>query len=591
VFEQDRLFNVAAAVATGSDVDWDDVERQSTDGRERSLVHELRLIANIAEVARNPSSKETGSALDDAPSASIPGSWGHLRLLETIGNGSFGVVYRAWDTKLERPVALKLVRPIHAPSAFDVSRALKEARLLARVRHPNVVTVLGADCHDERFGLWMELINGLTLDKLIDAQGTMSAREAAAVGVDLCHALAAVHRAKLLHRDIKSSNVMREEGGRIVLMDFGAGRRMPAADDPVAPLAGTPLYLAPEVLAGQKPSVASDIYSLGVLLYHLVSGGYPVTGSDRHEMARAHEAGHRISLRDVRPNLSPAFIDAIERALSPDPRLRYRTAGEFGAALAALAGVGYEAEPQARATWKMVAAAGVVAAALVIGVVQVARDRARVSPGTSRPAAVMPASTATPVPGTYEVSAAFYALTNGQTVHLTAGSRVAPGDQLFLTLEASSQLFAYVINQDETGAAYLLFPLPGFKPGNPVPVGSINHLPGDRNGERHHWEITSAGGREHFFVYVAPKRLTEFEQTLETLPRAEAGRPVDAVALTAHSLGKLRGVGSVAPARPSSAVGVAIPWLADLKPLPDTPESATGIWARRITFENPQRQP
>ncbi|MGH8189554.1 MAG: protein kinase domain-containing protein, partial [Steroidobacteraceae bacterium] len=470
--------------------------------RERSVVREMRLIADIAEIARDPSSQRTGrSSREKQPDVPQPQTWGYLRIMNQVGDGSFGKVYRAWDSRLERDVALKLVPSCDPSDSFDLSRAIKEARLLARVRHPNVVSVLGADCHDDRFGLWMEFINGQTLEALLTAQGTMSAREATAIGVDLCHALAAVHRARLLHRDIKASNVMREEGGRIVLMDFGAGRRMPAPDDPVAPLAGTPLYLAPELLKGGKPSVASDIYGLGVLLYHLVTGEYPVTGKSRTDVAQAHEARQRATLRDARPDLPSAFAEAIERALDPNPKNRYETAGEFGAALAALAGVRYEPDPRATPDWRLVAVAA-VAIAVVIGIA-VVPDTKRVDPPQPAAVTLQPEGSATSVPpnaASYQVMAAFYASRNGQNVRLAAGSRVEPGDLLFLTLEASRPVFVYVVNQDETGQKYLLFPLPGYEPQNPIPVGTMNRLPGFRNGAAHHWEVTSAGGREHFLV-------------------------------------------------------------------------------------------
>ncbi len=579
--EQQRILDLAEAVAMGTEVDWDRIERESPDDRERSVVRELRLIAGIAEVARNPSSKRTASDANADAGPAPPESWGHLRVLGPIGQGSFGAVYRAWDSKLERHVALKLVLPSGVSNAFDLSRALREARLLARVRHPNVVSVFGADCHDDCFGLWMELVNGLTLEELLKTQGTMSAREAMAIGVDLCHALAAVHRARLLHRDIKASNVMRENGGRIVLMDLGAGRRMPAFDEPVDPLAGTPLYLAPELLAGAKPSAASDIYSVGVLLYHLVTGKYPVAGTSRDEVARAHEGKARISLRDVRPDLPTAFIDTIDRALSPEPGLRYRTAGEFGSALAALAGVRYERDSRPWVDWRIAAGAVAVTGVLLVGVAQMRRD------APAEPERAAPSAAKVAAPASYDVMAAFYAVRNGQNVRLTTGSRVAPGDHLFLTLDVSRPVYVYVINQDEAGSAYLLFPLPGNETQNPVALNAANRLPGFRKGEAHYWEVTTAGGREHFLVYVAPERLTDFEQMLAVLPRAEDDRPVDAVPLTARAVGALRGVGGLAPARERATVP-SIPGFPDLKPLPETREAATGVWARRISFDNPK---
>src|SRR5262249_5258595 len=154
----------------------------------------------------------------------------HLRVLERLGSGSYGDVYRAWDTRLHCDVALKLARPMRGMPSFDESRALREARMLARVQHRNIVKVFGADSHDGRFGLWMELISGRTLAETVETQGPMGAQEAAHIGIEVCHALAAVHAAGLLHRDVKATNVMRENGGRIVLMDFGAGRPLPSHD-------------------------------------------------------------------------------------------------------------------------------------------------------------------------------------------------------------------------------------------------------------------------------------------------------------------------------------------------------------------------
>jgi len=248
-------------------------------------------------------------------------------VLEAIGRGGFGWVYRARDPALDRDVALKIIEvPSRDPArAADV---LREGRLLARIRHPNVVTVHGAQERDGAVGIWMELIRGRSLAQIVRNEGPMGPDEASVVGVSVCRAVAAVHRAGLLHRDIKAQNVMREAGGRIVLMDFGAGweTAAPAQRREVLPM-GTPLYMAPELLAGQPASVASDIYSVGVLLFFLVTGAHPVEGRTITDIVLAHGTGRRRLLSDARPDLPEAFVRVVERALSPQPGQRYATPG------------------------------------------------------------------------------------------------------------------------------------------------------------------------------------------------------------------------------------------------------------------------
>src|SRR5439155_25572190 len=137
-------------------------------------------------------------------------------------------------------------------------RVIREGALLARVAHPNVVIVHGAERHDGRVGLWMELVRGRTLDQLRGEHGLFGEREATLIGLDLCRALAAVHAAGIVHRDIKTANVMREEGGRIVLMDFGMGLDIAQEGRVSGSLTGTPLYMAPELFRGGPATARSD---------------------------------------------------------------------------------------------------------------------------------------------------------------------------------------------------------------------------------------------------------------------------------------------------------------------------------------------
>ncbi len=314
--DRDPLLRVAASISDGNEIDWTDVGREAADDETTAVVMQLQVVEQIARL-------HLGSQ-----------GWDSLKLLGTIGRGSFGVVHRAFDPDLEREIALKVLQ-FGPEVAGAADRAVSEARMLARIKNPHVVTIFRAERHGDEIGLWMELIDGVTLEDLVRRQGPLSAREAMLVGLDLCRALASVHAAGLVHGDIKAHNVMREQGGRVVLMDFGAGRDLARVHDPVAgDFAGTPLYVAPEVFRGEARSKASDIYSLGVLLYHLVTGAYPVEGTSKTEIGRRHERGRpQKRLRDARPDLAAPFVQVVERALADDPQDRYRSAGEFEAAL------------------------------------------------------------------------------------------------------------------------------------------------------------------------------------------------------------------------------------------------------------------
>ena len=281
-----------------------------------------------------PDSTKGGEPAAGGKSSTKRRHWGHLEIFEKLGEVGFGAVYRAWDPTLEREVALKVIGSVITPPSGLGSSKFQEARMLARIRHPNVVVVYGVNSHSGRVGLWMEFIRGRTLEEILSDQGPMSAREAAVIGLDLCQAVAAVHEAGLVHRDIKAQNVMREQGGRIVLMDFGLGHDQRTGDGMAGLVAGTPHYMAPELLEGKPASVESDIYALGVTHYHLATGEFPIEEDAVGDMVEAHAAGRVRPLRDARADLAREFVDVVERAISPNPADRFHSVGEMEQALA-----------------------------------------------------------------------------------------------------------------------------------------------------------------------------------------------------------------------------------------------------------------
>jgi serine/threonine-protein kinase len=309
--DDDRWLEIAGLILDGKPIAWDTIpdDRPADD----ASADAMRVIADVAAIHR-------------APEGEPVRRWGMLAIQEQIGHGTFGDVYRARDAALDRDVALKLVD--HTPSAPD------EGRLLARVRHSNVVTVHGAAIHDGRYGIWMEFIRGRTLAAVVREQGPLAAADVTTIGIDVCRALTAVHESGLLHGDIKPQNVMREDGGRIVVMDFGTGR-VDTGGAAGNRLVGTPLYLAPEVLTGAAPDVRADVYGAGVLLYYLLTGAHPVEGRTLDEVRAAHASGARAPVRSRRPDITRPLAAIIERAIAVQPVDRFESAVAFERALRA----------------------------------------------------------------------------------------------------------------------------------------------------------------------------------------------------------------------------------------------------------------
>ena len=379
------LLAAAARIADGEYVDWGSITDTLPSPEERALADELALVARIAAGHRELHHVLPGDA--DTPPNLIPdrARWAHLDLLNIVGRGSYGTVYRAWDTRLERLVALKLFHGASNPEAV-----MQEGRMLARMRHENVVTVYGADVSDGVAGIWMELVHGRTLEAIVRKEGPMSARDAAAVGVDIARALDAVHDAGLLHCDVKAQNVVRESTGRVVLMDLGAGRLAPEYRDAdeVADVAGTPRYMAPELFkSGTTATEASDIYSFGILLYYLVTGRFPTEGKTLGELKQAHESGTSTPLREARKGLPGPFVDIVTRAIDHDPAKRPESAVAIEDALDGF--LGRATAGQLLSRWQVWLAV-VAVVALVMAAIVGGCPRSAAPPGQVVSIAVLP---------------------------------------------------------------------------------------------------------------------------------------------------------------------------------------------------------
>lgn len=364
--DPDALYeHVSRAVADGETIDWESI---GADTQTRVTLQELKVLAEVARLHRE-TLPDLGSSSAMPPPLVGGDVWGHLTIRGELGRGARGYVFRAWDPQLDREVALKLT--VDRDDDHGGKDVISEARLLARVKHPHVATVFGAERRGGLLGHWMELIEGETLEAMLLRVGRFNAREVALMGIDVCSALSAVHAAGLLHRDVKAQNVMRDRNGRLVLMDFGTGRDLASADGAfVHDEVGTPMYMAPELFHGVKASVHSDIYSVGVLLYRLVTGSVPVEARSPESLKAAHQSRTRKALADARSDLPLGFIRVVERALAHEPSDRYPSAGALEMALSGLlVPMEFQTQPRAQRGWLLGAGVtiGAVAAGLALG--------------------------------------------------------------------------------------------------------------------------------------------------------------------------------------------------------------------------------
>ncbi len=259
------------------------------------------------------------------------GKLGKYEILAELGSGNFGVVYRARDTMLEREVALKVIHPTLLVNAGLVQRFLAEARVVARLDHPNIVPVHDVVEAEGRLFLVMKLLQGRTLEKAIKDQGRLEPGAAVSILEQLADAVDYAHGQGVLHRDLKPANVMLRDDGRATLTDFGLARALAESyADSAEKQAGTLSYMAPEQFdAGfGEVGAAADLYSLGVMAYEMLGGRVPFTGTYTQVMH-----GHLMVLPPPLTGMPPRVDDALHGALAKKPEDRFGSAGEFVAAL------------------------------------------------------------------------------------------------------------------------------------------------------------------------------------------------------------------------------------------------------------------
>src|SRR5262249_41551605 len=234
---------------------------------------------------------------------------GRFRIEDRIGSGGFGTVYRAWDERLERPVAVKIIDPEHG-----AARVMREAQAVGRLAHRNIATLYELASEGKRAILVSELIEGATMREL-GRRGALSDRLVAEVGADSAAALAHAHRAGVVHRDIKPENIMVSSSGEARLVDFGIARIAGAETlTATGAVVGTLAYMAPEQADGLRPGPSADVYSLALTLYESLCGEHPLIRENPAATARA--IGEPVPpLGAVRTDLPEALTEAIDASL------------------------------------------------------------------------------------------------------------------------------------------------------------------------------------------------------------------------------------------------------------------------------------
>jgi serine/threonine-protein kinase len=269
---------------------------------------------------------------------------GRYELEELVGSGGMSSVFRARDLQLDRRVAVKILLERYAGDPEYLERFRREARAVARLSHPNIVTVIDRGDDDGRQYIVFEHVDGENLKELVVRSGRLPVRRALELALAIADGLAFAHEQGLVHRDVKPQNVLLSSEGEVKVTDFGIARSL-HVDHGVTQtgtVLGTSEYLAPEQASGQPVSPATDEYSLGVVLWELLAGDVPFTGENFVAVALKHVNDPPPSLRTVRPDVSPRLAATVERALAKDPAQRFPSmaalARELRACLAELDG-------------------------------------------------------------------------------------------------------------------------------------------------------------------------------------------------------------------------------------------------------------
>jgi len=254
------------------------------------------------------------------------------RLDRKLGEGGMAIVHQATDLMLDRTIAVKILRKDFSASKAFQERFKEEARAAANLTHPNIVTVHDFGFDQDRLFIVMEYVPGTDLKELIKQNGAFPVHHASRLFVQACAGIGYAHRAGLVHCDIKPHNMLIMPDNRLKVTDFGIARALASVkhDEQSQAIWGSPAYFSPEQAAGRAPSPASDVYSLGVVLFELLTGQLPFQESSPQELALLHRYEAPPSPKAINPEISPELEEIILKVLSKESTSRYRTADQLG---------------------------------------------------------------------------------------------------------------------------------------------------------------------------------------------------------------------------------------------------------------------
>jgi eukaryotic-like serine/threonine-protein kinase len=254
------------------------------------------------------------------------------RLVAQQGSGGMAVIYKAVDMELGRTVAIKILRPSLTDDPALLARFRNEARSVANLNHPNIVTLYDVGSEGPTQYIVMEFVDGQDLKRIIKTEGILPVDRALKIAVGICAGIGFAHRAGLVHADVKPQNILVTRDGIVKVTDFGIAQAFNAArpGERVSVVWGSPHYFAPEQARGEQPTPASDVYSIGIVMFEMLTGRLPYTGTNQQELALAHIREQIPLVNQLNPAVPETLAQIVYKVMSKDPAARYRMADQLG---------------------------------------------------------------------------------------------------------------------------------------------------------------------------------------------------------------------------------------------------------------------